>query len=102
MEKGLAVHLLVLDEGRLEAADNRPVLPDSYWAQYALDNFATVKEVVDAHNGGKFRVAAAWSTDLGYTKHLPTHLAVQDSSGDSAIIEYVKGKLVIHHGAEYR
>jgi penicillin V acylase-like amidase (Ntn superfamily) len=100
-EKGLAAHLLVLDEGRLEAADNRPVLPDSYWAQYVLDNFATVKEVVDAHNGEKFRVAAAWSSDLGYTKNLPTHLAVQDSSGDSAIIEFVKGKLVIHHGPQY-
>ncbi len=101
-EKGLAAHLLVLDESQLEAPDGRPVLPDTHWAQYVLDNFATVKEVVEAHRGGGFRVAAAWSTDLGYAKHLPTHLAVQDSSGDSAIIEYVKGKLVVHQGPEYR
>jgi penicillin V acylase-like amidase (Ntn superfamily) len=101
-EKGLAAHLLVLDESQLEAPDGRPVLPDTHWGQYVLDNFATVNEVVEAHRGGDFRVAAAWSTDLGYSKHLPTHLAVQDSSGDSAIIEYVKGKLVIHHGPEYR
>ena len=101
-EKGLAAHLLVLDESQLEAPDGRPVLPDIHWAQYVLDNFATVNEVVEAHRGGDFRVAAAWSTDLGYSKHLPTHLAVQDSSGNSAIIEYVKGKLVIHHGPEYR
>jgi penicillin V acylase-like amidase (Ntn superfamily) len=40
--------------------------------------------------------------DLGYPKHLPTHLTVQDTSGDSAIIEFAKGKLVIHHGPEYR
>lgn len=101
-EKGLAAHLLVLDESQLEAPDGRPVLPDTHWAQYVLDNCATVREVVEAHRGGNFRVAAAWSTDLGYPKHLPTHLAVQDASGDSAIIEYVKGKLVIHEGPEYR
>jgi choloylglycine hydrolase len=100
-EKGLAAHLLVLDEGQLNAPDDRPVLPDSCWAQYVLDNFATVKEVVDAHRDGKFRVAAAWSPDLGYAKHLPTHLTVRDPSGDSAIIEFVKGNLVIHHGPQY-
>ena len=61
-----------------------------------------MKEVVDAHQAGKFRIAAAWATDLGLTKHLSTHLAVQDPSGNSAIIEFVKGKLVIHHGPEYR
>jgi len=101
-ETGLAAHLLVLDESQLAAPDDRPALPDMHWAQYVLDNFATVKEVVEAHRGGNFRVAAAWSTDLGYANHLPTHLAVQDSSGNSAIIEFVKGKLVIHHGPEYR
>ena len=97
-EKGLAAHLLVLDETELEAPDNRMVLPDTHWAQYILDNFATVNEVVEAHRGGQFRIAAAWSTDLHYPKHLPTHLAVQDASGNSAIIEYVKGKLAVHHG----
>jgi choloylglycine hydrolase len=101
-ERGLTAHMLVLDESELEAADDRPVLPDTHWVQYVLDNFATVTEVVDAHRAGKFRLAAAWSSDLGYAKHLPTHLAVQDASGDSAIIEYVKGKLQIHHGPEYR
>lgn len=101
-EKGLAAHMLVLDDSELEPPDGRPVLPDTHWVQYVLDNFASVKEVVHAHRSGAFRVAAAWSSDLHYTKHLPTHLAIQDSSGDSAIIEYVKGKLVIHHGSEYR
>ena len=101
-EKGLAVHLLLLDETELEPADSRPMLPDTHWGQYVLDNFATVNEAVEAHRAGKFRIAAAWSPDLGYAKNLPTHLALQDSSGDSAIIEYVKGKPVIHHGPEFR
>ena len=30
------------------------------------------------------------------------HLCLSDSSGDSAILEYVKGALVVHHGKEYR
>ena len=30
------------------------------------------------------------------------HLAIEDSSGDSAIIEYISGKPVIHHGREFR
>ncbi len=48
-ETGLAAHLLVLDESQLAAPDDRPALPDMHWAQYVLDNFATVKEVVEAH-----------------------------------------------------
>ncbi len=30
------------------------------------------------------------------------HLAITDATGDSAIIEYIGGKLVVHHGHEYR
>lgn len=30
------------------------------------------------------------------------HLSLSDSSGDSAIFEYIKGKLVIHHGREFQ
>lgn len=30
------------------------------------------------------------------------HLALEDASGDSAIIEYIGGKPVIHHGREYK
>ena len=30
------------------------------------------------------------------------HLAIEDAGGDSAIIEYIDGKPVIHHGSQYR
>lgn len=30
------------------------------------------------------------------------HLAIEDSNGDSAIIEYIGGKTVIHHGRQYK
>jgi penicillin V acylase-like amidase (Ntn superfamily) len=58
--------------------------------------------VVDAHRSAKFRVVGAWSKDLGLAEPLGLHLAVEDKSGDSAIFEYVGGKLVIHHGPQYR
>lgn len=101
-EKGLAAHLLVLEDSQHEPQDSRTELPDVAWAQYVLDNFASVKDVVEAHRAGGFRVVAGWSSEAGYPKPLGLHLAVQDDSGDAAIFEYVKGKLVVHHGAEYR
>ena len=30
------------------------------------------------------------------------HLSVSDASGDSAIFEYIDGKLTIHHGKQYQ
>ncbi len=30
------------------------------------------------------------------------HLAIEDSTGDSAIVEYIDGEPVVHHGCEYR
>ena len=29
------------------------------------------------------------------------HLAMEDASGDSAIVEYIGGKPVVHHGRQY-
>ena len=101
-EKGLAAHMLVLGVSEHEPKDARPELADALWVQYVLENFATVKEVVDALKARKFRVVGSWSTDLGLPRPLGLHLAVEDKSGDSAIFEYVGGKLVIHHGAQYR
>lgn len=99
-EHGLSAHLLVLSTSAPEKVDTRPVLPDGLWAQYVLDNFKTVKEVVDAHQG--FRVVHSWSPDVGMCRPLGVHLAVQDESGDAAIFEHVDGRLVIHHGTKFR
>ncbi len=34
-------------------------------------------------------------------KQWPLHLAISDAQGNSAIIEFVDGKAVIHHGKEF-
>ncbi|OGV43732.1 MAG: hypothetical protein A2X46_08550 [Lentisphaerae bacterium GWF2_57_35] len=100
-EHGLAAHMLTLVSVKHEPKDNRPELSDALWVQYVLDNFKTVKEAVQAHEEGKFRLVAVKAPALGHSATLGSHLAVEDATGDSAIIEYVDGKLVIHHGPEY-
>jgi choloylglycine hydrolase len=100
-ECGLSAHLLTLVAVKHEPKDGRPELTDALWVQYVLDNFKTVNEVVEAHQTGSFRLVAATSPALGHTVTLGSHLAVEDATGDSAIIEYVAGALSIHHGSQY-
>jgi choloylglycine hydrolase len=69
------------------------------WAQYVLDNFASVAEAVAALEKEPFRVVTA-TLPNGETAQL--HLAISDPTGDSAVFEYIGGKLVIHHGRQYQ
>ena len=101
-EKGLVANLLYLPESKYPpetAADKRPTLPNSAWVQYVLDNYATVAEAVADLRKEKFRVVAikAPTGEPG-----TVHLSISDASGDSAIFEYLDGKLVIHHGRQYQ
>lgn len=101
-EKGLVANTLYLaesDYGKPVANDPRKPLSLTAWAQYALDNFATVAEVVEAFKAETFYIVGLKLPD----GHEGTaHLSLSDPTGDSAIFEYVGGKLVIHHGAEYK
>lgn len=94
-EKGLSGHLLYLHGTEYEPRDQRPGLSNTIWIQYILDNFSSVSEAVDSLN--QFQVVA---TVLG-DRQWPLHACLEDATGDSAIIEYIKGKMVIHHGPEY-
>ncbi len=94
-EKGLTVHLLYLEGTEYEGPDDRPTLSYMRWCRYLLDNFATVKEAVEGIQ--KVRVVPV---PFGGEK-LGLHLAMEDPSGDSAIIEYINGNEVIYHGKQY-
>jgi choloylglycine hydrolase len=97
-EKGLVANLLYLAESDYGKPDGKPALSISLWAQYALDNFATVAEAVTAFEKETFQVV----TDVlpnGMKAQL--HLSLSDATGDSAILEYLGGKLVVHHGKQY-
>ena len=99
-EAGLVANLLFLPESVYERpGDTRPVMGLSIWTQYVLDNFATVDEAVAELSKEKFRIDAP---DLPNGVQSRLHLAVSDPSGDSAIFEYIDGRLVIHHGRQYQ
>ena len=99
-EKGLVANLLYLTESVYTRPDDtRPVLGISIWAQYVLDNFATVREAVAALEGDTFRIDAP---DMPNGARSTMHLAISDSTGNSAIFEYLDGKLIIHEGRQYQ
>jgi choloylglycine hydrolase len=98
-ERGLGANLLYLAESDYgEPPPGRPRLSASIWAQYVLDNFATVAEAVAALRPESFRVVGARLPSGHVTSF---HLSLSDATGDSAIFEYVGGRLVIHHGREF-
>lgn len=102
-EKGLVANLqwLVASEyPPFTPGGDTPGMSVSVWAQYALDNFATVAEAVEAFRREEFVVV----TDVipGTDKYTTVHLSLSDPGGDNAIFEYVGGKLVIHHDRSYR
>lgn len=98
-EAGLVGNLLYLAESDYGKDDGLPVMSISLWLQYVLDNFATVSEAVNELKQDKFRLA---NPDLPNGRKSTVHMSISDKSGDSAILEYVSGKLVIHHGRQYQ
>ncbi len=66
--------------------------------QYVLDNYATTAEAVEALRKEEFRIVPLRRPRV--SRH--GALSISDASGDSAIFEYLDGKLVIHHGKEYQ
>ena len=61
--------------------------------------FATVREAVDELKKETFRIDAPRMPN-GSASTL--HLAITDETGNTAILEYLDGKLSIHEGKEYR
>ena len=101
-EKGLAANLLWLVESEYPNIEQtkKPPLSISLWAQYVLDNYATVDEAIRALEKEPFMVV---TDQVPGEKRLATlHLSLSDATGDSAIIEYIAGKQVIHHSRKYQ
>lgn len=96
-EAGLMVNLQWLLGAEFPRPDGKqPTLSVAIWAQYFLDQFATLAEAV-AH--------ARANPVLVVTDQLPgqdrlavVHISISDATGDSAIFEWINGRLQIHHG----
>lgn len=101
-EKGLVANMLWLVESEYPSFSkegNRKGLAISLWAQYVLDNFATVAEAVNEMKRESFAIVSDFIP--GTDKFTTVHLSISDASGDNAIFEYIGGKLVIHHDPSY-
>ena len=98
-DAGLAANLLFLAESEYGVEKkNTPKVAVSLWAQYVLDNYATVKEAVEALKKEPFTIITATLPNGVAAK---VHLSISDKSGDSAIFQYIEGKLKIYHGKEF-
>lgn len=101
-EKGLVAQLLYLTESRYDRPgedDNRPVMGMSVWCQYVLDNFATVSEAVASMQEDRFMIHAP-AMPGGQASTM--HMAISDSTGNSAIIEYIDGHIQIYEGKQHQ
>ncbi len=95
-EKGLAAHLLYLHVTKYEERDvTKPAVSCLRWLRYVLDNFETVKDALAA-----LRDVQIVPVEIGGIVY-PIHMALEDPTGDSAIIEFIDGNVVIHHGREH-
>jgi len=73
--------------------DSRPAVNLLQWIQYQLDNCRTVAEVIA--NDQKVRIESP-PPSLGNMARI--HYLVCDADGDSAAIEFLGGKMVVHRG----
>lgn len=95
-EAGLAAHGLYLQSADFGVRDPaKPVVTATQWAQYLLDQAATVTEALTLLDP----IEILKVTAHGHDSNL--HLAIEDAGGDSAIIEYVDGRRVVHHGRQF-
>ena len=100
-EAGLSANLLWLVESEYPPVNkDKPGLSIAAWAQYVLDNFSSVAEAVDVLKTEPFTVVTA--NVPGESRLATLHLSMSDASGDSAIIEFIDGKQVIHHDRSYQ
>lgn len=101
-EAGLNANLLWLaNAGYPEDDGVTPRISLAIWAQYYLDQFATVAEAVQHTRDNPLQVVSGEVP--GRPGSLaPLHLSLSDATGDSAIFEWIDGELHIHHDPAYR
>ncbi|GAB3518682.1 linear amide C-N hydrolase [Photobacterium alginatilyticum] len=95
-EAGLAANALYFnEESPGDYTAERPQLENSRIVPYILDNYATVEEAV----AGLKKIQIQQFSHNG--EALKGHYAIQDASGDSAILEFIDGQWEVYHGKQY-
>ncbi len=89
-EAGLVVDVMWLDQTQYPKADSRPELGVFQWTQYLLDTCRTIEDVLATVS--KVRIS-----EDGFP---PQHFLICDRTGNTAVIEFIQGKVVVCTGAE--
>jgi len=95
--RGLAFHYLFLGGSQYEARDRRPGVDGAIYGQYLLDNAATVAEALNLMN--QTQLVLEWWDPRRHL--LPCHIALEDATGDAAVVEFIKGQMKVYHGPAY-
>lgn len=82
-EKGLVIDIMWFDSTKYPEADDRFALSELQWIQYQLDNAESVNDVIASDSLLRIESIIA-----------PIHFLICDKNGNSAVIEFLKGKMV--------
>jgi choloylglycine hydrolase len=101
-EAGLNASLLWLNATQFPKDDGTtPRMSLAIWAQFYLDQFATVSEAVE-HTRSHLMDVVSGEVPGRPGSLAPLHLTLSDATGDSAVLEWIDGKLSIHHDRSYQ
>ena len=92
---GLAFHFQWLTSTQYENRDGRPGVLNVSYGEYLLDNAATVADAMLLMYHTQVVPQAINGKDYTF------HLALEDASGDAAIVEFIGGQMNVYHGTEY-
>lgn len=77
------------------------VMSSLRWVQYILDCYASVKDAVEGLHSAQYHLV---DTRMNDESKFPAtfHLAIADSTGDSAVVECRDGEFVIYHDCAFQ
>lgn len=102
-EAGLVVNLLWEVEATYPEDDGRtPTTSVAIFPQYLLDRYASVDEAVSDLQANPVLVVTGDVPVGPPGRQATVHVSISDASGDSAVIEFVDGEMVIHHSRDYQ
>jgi choloylglycine hydrolase len=90
--QGLAFHCLYLYDTVYETRDQRPGVSLGQYGEFLLDNARSVSEALTLM--GQYQLVPEPLAGNIW----PIHIALDDASGDSAVIEFVNGQMTVYHG----
>lgn len=85
-ERGLIMEVMDLEATKLPPPDNRPNIGTLEFIQYLLDTSKNVEDAIS--KAYKVRIAT----------QMPVHFLLADREGNAAAIEFLRGRMVVHHG----